>query len=74
MMHDEVHNDVFAEGEAVVLVAGTYEGTPGVFLRLRDDVRWAAIAERNGSIRSHPVAWLAHARDLRGPPPEAEET
>lgn len=57
MRHDEVYN----EGEEIILVAGPYEGTPGAFLRLKADVRWADITERNGSVRSHPVAWFAHA-------------
>ena len=52
----------FREGDEVVLAEGTYQGTPGVFLHLREDVNWADIAERNGSIRSHPVAWLALGR------------
>jgi len=51
----------FREGDRVVLANGTYQGTPGVFLRLRKDVKWADITERNGGIREHPVAWLAHA-------------
>jgi hypothetical protein len=51
----------FQEGDEVVLANGTYQGTPGVFLRLREDVKWADITERDGSIRSHPVAWLAHS-------------
>ena len=34
---------------------------PGVFLRLKDDVNWADITERNGSVRSHPMEWLAFA-------------
>jgi hypothetical protein len=51
----------FRQGDEVVLAEGTYQGTPGVFLRLREDVNWADITERNGSIRSHPVAWLAHS-------------
>jgi len=52
----------FREGDEVVLALGTYQGTKGIFLRLRDgDAAWADITERNGSIRSHPVAWLAHA-------------
>jgi hypothetical protein len=52
---------VFHEGDEVVLAEGTYQGTPGVFLRLNDDVNWAEITERNGRVCSHPVAWLAHA-------------
>jgi hypothetical protein len=51
----------FHEGDEVVLAKGTYQGTSGVFLRLREDVKWADITERNGSIRSHPVAWLARS-------------
>ena len=49
---------VFCEGDGVVLSFGPYQGTPGVFLRLTEDANWAEIAERNGSIRSHPVDWL----------------
>ena len=52
---------VFHEGDEVVLAEGTYQGTPGVFLRAGADPRWADITERNGRVRSHPVAWLAHA-------------
>jgi hypothetical protein len=50
----------FHEGDEVVLASGTYTGTPGVFLNLREDTRWADIAERGGSVRRHPVEWLAH--------------
>lgn len=52
---------VFREGDEVVLVDGSYTGTPGVFLHLREDPKWADIAERNGSVRCHPVQWLAHS-------------
>jgi hypothetical protein len=58
-------NRVFREGDEVALSGGTYWGTPGVFIRLKADTNWADIAERNGKIRSHPVAWLSHAK---GPP------
>ena len=51
----------FREGDAVVLAHGTYQGTLGVFLRLRADVNWADIMELNGDVRSHPVIWLAHS-------------
>jgi hypothetical protein len=50
----------FREGDEVVLAKGTYQGTAGVFLRLRADANWADIGESNGGVRSHPVAWLAH--------------
>ena len=49
----------FREGEEVVLAKGSYQGTLGVFVGLKKDVNWADIKERNGSIRSHPVEWLA---------------
>ena len=52
-------NATFHEGDEVVLAAGSHEGTLGVFLRFREDVNWAEITERNGTIRSHPVVWLA---------------
>ena len=51
----------FHEGDQVVLATGTYQGTPGVFLHFKEDVKWADITERDGSIRSHPVEWLAHS-------------
>jgi hypothetical protein len=52
---------VFHEGDEVVLAEGTYQGTHGIFLRLRPDPEWADISERNGAIRTHPVLWLAHS-------------
>jgi len=54
----------FHEGDEVILTEGTYQGSLGVFLRLKDDIKWADITERDGAIRSHPVEWLAHA-DMR---------
>ena len=60
MAHTETVTPMFHEGDEVILLEGTYQGTLGVFLRLRDDVRWADITERNGAVRSHPVAWLGH--------------
>jgi hypothetical protein len=60
-------SSVFREGDEVVL-AGTYQGTQGVFVRFKQDVNWADIRERNGSVRSHPVAWLDHSSGaIRGP-------
>ena len=51
-------NPEFHKGDEVVLADGIYEGTPGIFLELRQDPNWADIEERNGSIRSHHVVWL----------------
>jgi len=62
MIDTRIVGAAFRQGDEVVLAEGTYQGTPGVFLRLRDDVRWADITERNGRIRSHPVVWLEHSK------------
>ncbi len=51
----------FREGDEVVLTDGTYQGTSGIFVGLRKDAAWADITERDGSVRSHPLAWLAHS-------------
>jgi hypothetical protein len=59
--HIEGSRAGFCEGDNVVLARGTYEGAPGVFLRLRADVRWADITQDDGIVRSHPLEWLAHA-------------
>jgi len=61
MMSTRPAGPAFQEGDEVVLANGTYQGTSGVFLRLREDVKWADITERNGRVRSHPVVWLARA-------------
>jgi hypothetical protein len=51
----------FRAGDKVFLSEGTYQGTPGVFLRLTADVNWAEIDEGNGMMRHHPVRWLQHS-------------
>ena len=61
MMSTRLAGPTFREGDEVVLANGTYQGTLGVFLRLREDVNWADISERKGNVRSHPVMWLAHS-------------
>ena len=58
MISNTPGNTIFREGDKVVLARGTYQGTSGVFVGLTKDVNWADITELNGSIRSHPVAWL----------------
>ncbi len=60
-----VEHPVFREGDEVVLAEGTYQGSHGVFLRLRPDVNWAEIRESNGSVRCHPMAWLANYKENR---------
>lgn len=61
MMSTQPVGPMFREGDEVVLAQGAYQGTLGVFLRLREDPHWADITERNGAVRSHPVIWLAHS-------------
>jgi hypothetical protein len=61
MMSTRPAGPVFREGDEVVLAQGTYPGTLGVFVRLKEDVNWADITERNGDVRSHPVIWRAHS-------------
>ena len=58
MISDKRVETVFHEGDGVVLARGTYQGTLGIFGRLKEDFNWAEIIERNGTVRSHPVAWL----------------
>jgi hypothetical protein len=51
----------FHKADAVVLTKGSYEGTIGTFLNLKDDdPKWADILEQNSEVRSHPVEWLQH--------------
>lgn len=52
---------MFQEGDEVLLAEGSHQGTLGVFLCFKEDPNWADILERNGTVRSHPVLWLAHA-------------
>jgi hypothetical protein len=52
---------VFHAGDEVVLAEGTYQGSLGVFLQLTSDAKWAEITLRDGSVRNHPVEWLAHS-------------
>jgi hypothetical protein len=51
---------IFQRGEAVVLFKGSNIGTPGTFLDLRQDQKWADIEEQGGMVRQHPVEWLKH--------------
>jgi len=44
-------------GDTVVLAEGPYEGMPGVFLSLQEDIHWAEIKHWNGVVQTHPVAW-----------------
>jgi hypothetical protein len=62
----------FRAGDNVVLAEGPYQSTSGVFLRLKDDIRWAEIEHWNGVIQAHPVEWLRlSARCVPGSPEES---
>jgi len=51
----------FQKGDEVSLAKGTYQGTLGTFLNLKDDdPNWADILEQNSQVRSHPIEWLQH--------------
>ena len=51
----------FQKGDIVCLAKGTYQGTIGTFLNLKDDdPHWADILEQNLQVRSHPIEWLQH--------------
>jgi hypothetical protein len=58
VMKKEPIRTAFREGDQVFLSEGTYQGTLGTFVRLTEDPNWADISERNGRVRSRPVAWL----------------
>ena len=61
----------FKSGDEVVLALGSHQGTLGTFVTLNHDPNWAAITERNGKTRNHPMAWLALAVDCPFPPVKA---
>jgi hypothetical protein len=62
-----VQTTPFQKGDSVFLAKGSYQGTIGTFLNLKDDdPRWADILERNSQIRSHPVEWLQHSSQDEG--------
>jgi hypothetical protein len=61
MNHTTVAAPVFQRGDEVKLIAGSYQGTLGVFVGLRSDVKWADVCEPNGEVRAHPVQWMGHA-------------
>ncbi len=63
MMSTRPAGPTFREGDEVVLAQGTYPGTLGAFLRLKEDVNWADITERNGDVRSRDMAGSFRERD-----------
>jgi hypothetical protein len=52
----QVH-PAFCEGDEVVLTKGTYEGTPGVFLRLKEDTTWGPTSPSEMAV-SAATLWL----------------
>ena len=61
---DAINNPTFHVGDEVVLAQGPHKYVHGIFLRLKNDVEWAAIKEANGAISRHPVEWM---RSYQGP-------
>lgn len=57
----------FCAGDQVVLDRGTYQGTMGVFVRLKQDANWADIMERNWRPLEPPGS-MARSRPERVPP------
>jgi hypothetical protein len=55
----------FHNGDRVYLAKGSYEGTIGTFLNLRNDPRWADMREPNDEVRAHPVEWMALSTPTR---------
>lgn len=49
----------FHKGDKIYLTKGSYEGTTGTFLSVRNDPKWADILESNSAVRAHPVEWMA---------------
>ena len=60
---DAINNPRFHSGDRVILAKGPYKYTRGIFLALKQDVKWAAIRESNGVANSHPVDWLRSDSD-----------
>jgi hypothetical protein len=60
----------FQTGDKVFLGEGPNQGTPGVFLKLLEDITWADITERNGRVRRHPISWLRHGDFVPSQSPE----
>jgi hypothetical protein len=62
----------FHRGDEVFLAQGTYQGTLGTFLNIKeDDANWANILEQDSQIRAHPVEWLEHYQPAANSSPEA---
>ena len=49
----------FHNGDKIYLTKGSYQGTTGTFLNVRNDPKWADILEPNSTVRAHPVEWMA---------------
>ena len=55
MMKKQLIATAFREGDEVVLAEGSYQGTLGVFLRLREDLKWAT--SRSATAKSAATLW-----------------
>ena len=64
---DSIKNFTFHAGDQVILAEGPNKYLLGKFLRLKEDLKWAAIEEPRGGISSHPVQWMRIYTELAPP-------
>jgi hypothetical protein len=61
MQNQEAVPCTFKKGDTICMAKGSYQGTVGTFVGLRDDPMWADLLEPNDLVRAHPVEWMALA-------------
>ena len=63
MMSTQPAGPTFREGDEVVLAKGSYQGTLGIFLHMKEDTNWRTSGNAT-ALSSHPVIWLARAKPI----------
>jgi hypothetical protein len=71
---EAIKNFTFHAGDDVILAEGPNRYVRGKFLRLKDDVKWAAIEEPTGAISSHPVQWMRSYAERQLPTLDGEDS
>jgi hypothetical protein len=71
---DAIKNFTFHAGDDVILAEGPNKYLRGKFLRLKDDVKWAAIEEPRGGVSSHPVQWMRSYAERKLPTLDGEDS
>jgi hypothetical protein len=61
---EAINDPKFHADDQVVLIEASDEYERGTFVRLKDDVKWAAIEETSAEISSHPVTCMLANRKL----------